>query len=75
MRQIGSGTLRTAAELRQFQDAVVGPTLSLAASGRFTLRYTHKKSKVLTCSIQPKQMKPHQSYWLRSLAGFGSAGC
>src|SRR5438270_581317 len=57
VRNIGGGTLRAGAQLRQLEHAIVGPPHPLAALGRFTLGYTHN-FKVLIYSAQPKWQKP-----------------
>src|SRR2546423_10499978 len=42
MRNIRSRALRAGAQLRQFEHAIVCPAHALAASGGFSLGYTHK---------------------------------
>ena len=42
VRHIGCGTLRTGAQLRQFEHAVVSAPLTLTAVRRFAFRYAHK---------------------------------
>src|SRR5438876_9656393 len=53
---VGGGTLRAGGQLRQFQNAVIGPAHALTTARWFTLGNAHNLLVTTsTCSVRPRQ--------------------